>query len=259
MAIADVEECNTNPRAGKYRDQPRQKYLESQLRFKCGSSGVLLLAVILASSGTALAQGSPCYSAAQCAQIRQQAEQQQAAQREAQAAAAASWAQQQREQAKADAQMRLQAESQAREAAATRARQAVEDQMDYEDRQRQQARYRADADARMLANRLMAEQEAENRAAAQLAAENSPDNRCHDRKTAGLMLDYFNGLQAAADFNNRAVDIDHLTTLQFDPERSLISCHGSFVLQNGRHVTGSLSTRLNVAGNLLTTFHADSN
>jgi hypothetical protein len=71
------------------------------------------------------------------------------------------------------------------------------------------------------------------------------------------LLDYFNGLQAAGDVNSRAVDIDHLTTLKFDSAHSVLSCHGYFVLMDGRHATGTLSTRLNVAGNILTTFHAD--
>ena len=46
-------------------------------------SAGLVAAGLLYGSGAAVAQGIPCFSALQCAQIRQQAEQQQAAQRDA--------------------------------------------------------------------------------------------------------------------------------------------------------------------------------
>jgi hypothetical protein len=228
-------------------------------------SAVIFSSVI--SGSIAFAQ-VPCYSAAQCAQFRLQAEQQQAYQQAAQAAALEESARQQRHQVAIVAQAR-------REAEAERIHQDAIRQVAYEEQQRRQAQYQADADARMqetaaLRARQAATQqaaydqqqrqvaiEAENRAAAQLAAENSPDNRCHDPKTAGKLLEYINGLQAASDFNSRAVDIDHLTTLKFDAEHQVISCHGAFILQDGRQMIGTLSTRLNVAGNLLSTFHVD--
>jgi hypothetical protein len=197
--------------------------------------GILLLTGI---SGVAFAQ-TPCYSAPQCAQIRLQYEQYQRAQRDAEAAASAEQARQKHEQHRQQAQDRVDAEVRAQEAAAARARQFAEQQAADEQQKR------------------LALAEAENHAAAQLAAENSPDNHCHDQKTAGDLLTYFNGLQAASDFTSRAVDIDHLTTLKFEPDRHVISCHGSFLLQNGQAAIGTLSTRLNVAGNILTTFHAD--
>jgi hypothetical protein len=254
------------------------------------------LGMMLGLSGTAFAQ-APCYSAAQCAQIRQQYEQQVAAQRDAQNAAIAErtrlehdqhlqmearqreatkeQARQTIEQQRQRAQAQADAEIRAAEATKERARVAAEQQAAYENQQRQQAQYRADAEVRAQevamarAQQKAEQQEAyeqqkrlaaaalENRAAAQMAAENSPDNRCHDQKTAGDLLTFFNGLQAVSDFNSRAVDIDHLTTLKFDPDHRVMSCHGSFLLQDGRQSTGILSTRLNVAGAILTTFHAD--
>ena len=246
----------------------------------------LVVAGLLYDSGAAVAQGIPCFSAAQCAQIRQQAEQQQAAQRDAQTAAIEGAARAQRERARSIVQARVQAEAEAQTAAVARARQTQQDQAAYEEQRARQARYQADADARAQAARVQerlafeeqrarqaqaqadaearaqearveAQQVAERRAAAQFAAENSSDNRCRDQKTAGAMLDYFNGLKGAADYAGRAVDIDHLTTLQYDPARSIVRCHGSFILGNGRRETGTLSTRLNVAGNILSIFNAD--
>ena len=56
----------------------------------------------------------------------------------------------------------------------------------------------------------------ENRAAAQLAAENSPDNRCKEPRLAGELLVNFNNLQNVQDNNIRSVDIEHLTTIRFE-------------------------------------------
>jgi predicted rRNA methylase YqxC with S4 and FtsJ domains len=99
--------------------------------------------------------------------------------------------------------------------------------------------------------------DAENRAAAQLAAENSAENHCRDRKIAGELLQTFNAYQAVQDMNLQAVDIEHLTTIKFDKEQHVYVCHGAFVLMNGIHRTGILSTRLNVAGNVISTWHTD--
>jgi DNA polymerase-3 subunit gamma/tau len=254
------------------------------------------IALSIGLSGNAFAQ-VPCYSAAQCGAIRLQAEQQQATQRAAQVAAIADQARQEQaerqqaearrreavkeqarqavaqqaaydEQQRRQAQMQADAEVRAQEAAAIRAQQAIVQQAAYDEQQRRQARMQAEAEVRALQvaatqkaaydeQQRQIKVESETRAAAQLAAEDSPDNHCHDQKTAGQVLDYFNGLQGAADFNTRAVDIDHLTTLKFDTAHSVMSCHGAFILQDGRRMTGTLSTRLNVAGNILTTFHID--
>ena len=81
------------------------------------------------------------------------------------------------------------------------------------------------------------------------------DSHCHEKKIAGDLIDYLNGLQAASDVNARAVDIDHLTTIKFDSDHQVMACHGSFVLQSGVGITGTMTTRLNVAGRLLTEFH----
>lgn len=231
-----------------------------------GYLGMLVPVAILLSFGPAVAQ--PCFTAAQCAQIRIGGERFAAEQQAAQAAQEAARLRQQHDAAK--------------EAELQRGRQATQQRQAYIEQEREQARWRAEQavlqaemeqraqDAALLRSRQQAEQQAayelrkrqiaieeENRASAQLAAENSPENYCRDRKTAGDLMDYFNGLQAAADFSTRAVDIDHLTTIRFDTEHQAISCHGSFVLQNGSEVVGTMSTRLNVAGRLLTEFHRD--
>lgn len=231
-----------------------------------GYFAAFLPAAILFSSGAALAQ--PCFTAPQCAQIRVNNDRILAEQQATQAAVEA-------------ARLRHERET-AREAVIARARQAAEQQQGLIERERAQAQWRTEQaraqaeaeqraqEAAMIRARQQAELQAaydgqkrqaaieeENRASAQLAAENSPDNHCRDQKIAGTLIDDFNGLQAAADFNTRAVDIDHLSTVRFDADHHVMSCHGSFVLQNGAGITGTINTRLNVAGRLLTEFHRD--
>jgi hypothetical protein len=218
--------------------------------------------------GSAQAQTGPCYSAAQCAQLRIQAQQQQEAQDNANAAQRQAYIREQREAAANAAQ-------EARQQAAARAQQAILNQAAAEEAQERAARYRAEADARvqqMAQERAEAQSRArqeaaeaeermrvinENRAAAQLAAENSPDNRCKDHEIAGELLQTFNGFQSVRDISLQAVDIEHLTTVAFDKGQHVYVCHGAFVLMNGVHEIGTLSTKLNVAGNVIASFHAD--
>lgn len=69
----------------------------------------------------------------------------------------------------------------------------------------------------------------------------------------------FNSLQGAQDIRLQSVDIEHLTTLSFkvDQGKNIYACHGVFVMNNGRHIPGTLSTRLNVAGNVIIHFAVD--
>jgi hypothetical protein len=61
------------------------------------------------------------------------------------------------------------------------------------------------------------------------------------------------------DANIQSVDIEHLTTISFDivQGQNVYACHGVFVLMNGRHMPGTLTTRLNVAGNVIVRFSTD--
>lgn len=229
-----------------------------------GLAGLICLCLV----GNARAQLRPCYTAEQCAQVRLQEQQRQEQQQRA-----------------IEAQRQLQNQEQLREEraaaeenrqqAAARARQAILDQAAADAAQQRAARYRAEADAReqQLAQdradvQAKARQEFteaqerrriddENRAAAQLAAENSPDNHCKDHKIAGELLQTFNAFQSVQDSNLQAVDIEHLTTVKFDKDDHVYVCHGAFVLMNGVHKIGTLSTKLNVAGNVIANFHAD--
>jgi hypothetical protein len=149
------------------------------------------------------------------------------------------------------------AEQRAQEAAVIRARQQADAEQRAQEAALIRGRQQVEQQAAYAEQKRRAAIEEENRAAAQLAAENSPDNHCRDRKIAGSLIDNFNGLQAVSDYNARAVDIDHLTTVRFDAEHQAMSCHGSFILQSGVGISGTIMTRLNVAGRLLTEFHRD--
>ncbi|HXA20865.1 MAG TPA: hypothetical protein VNW90_01105 [Acetobacteraceae bacterium] len=141
----------------------------------------------------------------------------------------------------------------AAQAAANRQAQA---ERDAAEAQRIRDQDRADREA--LAAKK-AREDAENKAAAQLAAENSPDNRCKEPKIAGDLIESFNSLQTVQDIRLKAVDIEHLITLSFkvDQGQNIYNCHGVFVLSNGRHLPGTLYTRLNVAGNIIIHFTVD--
>jgi hypothetical protein len=226
----------------------------------------LLSGPILLSSSGAFAQ--PCYTPGQCAQIRMNNDRLIAEQQAAQMAAETTRLRQEREAAREINRESIRQAAEQRQAQIEQERAQVQWRVE-------QARVEADAlqraqemtslRARQQADQQAAYEEqarramiiAENRAAAELAAENSPDNHCREQKIAGNLIDYFNGLQAASDFNARAVDIDHLSTVRFDADHQAISCHGSFILQNGNGISGTMNTRLNVAGRLLTEFHRD--
>jgi hypothetical protein len=81
-------------------------------------------------------------------------------------------------------------------------------------------------------------------AAARVAAENSPDNMCHDPKIARIMMEAFNHLDWAD--GRKVVDIEHLVTLVDQDQNK--SCHGVWDLENGRKIEGTLTLKTNVAG-----------
>ncbi len=215
----------------------------------------LIPAALGFSAGPVFAQ-QPCFTADQCAAIRvnnqRLIEQQQAAQAAAEATRIRAQHEAAREAKRLDAEHAQQAQIAAQQAqaeAVERARQLAEQQAAYDERQslakietdrriaayqEQQRQDRIEVEQRRAAERATFEEqqrqariEEERRAAAQLAAEQSPDNHCHEQTTAGSLIDFFNNLQSAADYNMRAVDIDHLTTVRFVDSKTM-ACHGSF-------------------------------
>lgn len=187
-------------------------------------TGLLAAVAVIALAAPSFAQ-TPCYTADACRQQRVAAEQYQQQQ------AAARAAEQERQQQAAIAEQRR-AEAERRQAAL----------------RAQQAALRAEQ------ARMQAVAEAERRAEAQLAAENSSDNYCKEPKLAGQLIQDFNSL-----FNGRreVIDIEHLTTLRFDPQAKQITCHGAFVLTNGIRMAGTLSYQPNVAGDVITRWQHD--
>jgi hypothetical protein len=82
-------------------------------------------------------------------------------------------------------------------------------------------------------------------AAAKIAAEASPDNICREPKVAGRMLDGFNSMDWPD--GRKAVDIEHLVTIANNGDNYL-SCHGVWLLKDGRPMEGTLTLKNNVAG-----------
>ncbi len=221
------------------------------------AAGLFFAALYLVSFAPAHAQ--PCFSAEACRALRlqQQAAQEQAAIYAQQQAAAA--AQQQR-QAKAAAVAKAAElrEAQARADAQATALAAQQQQEEYD---RQQAAIRQ---AKLIAEQQAAAQheadekkrvEEETRRAILVASEESPNNYCKTPAVAGRVIEYYNSLVRAGDESYKSVDIEHLITESFDAKARTMSCHGTFVLTNGKRQSGSITARPNVAGNIIVSFH----
>src|SRR5262249_45180181 len=117
----------------------------------------------------------------------------------------------------------------------------------------EQAQRQAEAD--VARREAEARDEAARRTAAQLAAENSPDNYCRSRDFAREILNIFNNMGKS--HGVAALDIEHIITTSFDANEHSVSCHGDFMLTGGQRLTGTLSIQPNVAGDILTRWHAD--
>jgi hypothetical protein len=85
-------------------------------------------------------------------------------------------------------------------------------------------------------------------AIAQRNAETSPDNVCREPQTARKLLDTFNGF----DWLLHAFDIEHLATVRAGDET--ISCHGNFMMKGGQQLEGTITFKLNVAGDPIATW-----
>jgi hypothetical protein len=138
----------------------------------------------------------------------------------------------------AEAQRRAIAQSQE---AAEAQRRAIAQSQEAE-RQAAQARV-ATALAKLEAEREAAK--ARQLDAAQTDAENSPDNACREPDVASRIIKAFNKMDWP--IPREAIDIEHLVTIDRGGGRSF-SCHGVWVLNNGQNIEGTLSLKLNVAG-----------
>lgn len=119
-----------------------------------------------------------------------------------------------------------------------------------------QAQAASEAAARQRAQNAAAAK-AKAAAAAQLAQENSPDNHCKKPEFARVVIDEFNKFRALRRLGEEIIDIEHMTTLQFDAEKKVISCHGVFVVTNGAKLAGTFEMRRNIAGDPISIWKAD--
>ena len=112
-------------------------------------------------------------------------------------------------------------------------------------RTRIQDEQRAAEQARQEANRVFEQAKAQ---AAQLAAETSPYNRCAKPDYARILMTQMDSFATFKNRNMSFIDIEHLTTIRFGPETLEMTCHGTFVSDNGQRLTGTFATRKNIAG-----------
>lgn len=150
-----------------------------------------------------------------------------------------------------------QRQEQAAEAQQERQEQAVEARRERVAEAKQAAQEKATeakAAAQELAAEVIARAEAAKAAAKEKAAEDSPDNICATHENAAHLLSTMNRFKAFVDRGLEAVDIKHLRTV---PSTQGMTCHGTFVLNNGIELTGTMADRTNVAGQSITTWEAD--
>jgi hypothetical protein len=89
-----------------------------------------------------------------------------------------------------------------------------------------------------------------------LAAENSPANHCKDPEVARLLLTQWTDFDSAKEAGQKAIDIEHLTTVAFSPDTGF-SCHGVFVTNRGLRLLGTMVMKKNVAGDPIFTWSPD--
>ena len=114
-----------------------------------------------------------------------------------------------------------------------------------------------EAEADRVAARERVEMEAQARAiaAAQTAAEASPDNFCRQPDTARNLIRQYNGMDWLGYTPRQVVDIEHLVTIKKDEGSGILFCHGIWVQTNGSKIEGTLTMRPNVAGDVIVTWN----
>jgi hypothetical protein len=134
---------------------------------------------------------------------------------------------------------------------------------------RAKASAKRQAAARQLAAKAAAERQAQalaqamaeaRRRAAEyaslIAAENSPANHCKDPEVARVLLSQWTDFDTAKEAGQKAIDIEHLTTVAFSPDTGF-SCHGVFVTNRGLRLLGTMVMKKNVAGDPIFTWSPD--
>lgn len=134
---------------------------------------------------------------------------------------------------------------------------------------RAKASAKRQAAARQLAAKAAAERQAQalaqamaeaRRRAAEyaslIAAENSPTNHCKDPEVARVLLSQWTDFDTAKEAGQKAIDIEHLTTVAFSPDTGF-SCHGVFVTNRGLRLLGTMVMKKNVAGDPIFTWSPD--
>lgn len=123
--------------------------------------------------------------------------------------------------------------------------------------EQQQAVEQATAAARAKKQAEQREHARQVEVAAQLAAESSPDNYCHEPKLAKVMIEEFNRFKPMKTMDEQVVDIEHVTTRKFDAGQSDVICHGTFVTTNGRNLVGTFEMKKNIAGDPIVLWKRD--
>jgi hypothetical protein len=134
--------------------------------------------------------------------------------------------------------------------------QACQQQRDAVMRQQQMdyvAAQAREAEAQRAAALARAEAEVQARAvaAAQTAAETSPDNLCRQPDTARNLIKEYNGMEWPGYSPRQVVDIEHLVTIKKDSDNGILSCHGVWVHTNGLRLEGTMTMHPNVAGDII--------
>ena len=65
-------------------------------------------------------------------------------------------------------------------------------------------------------------------------------------------MDEFNSFDMIKRLDVKAIDMEHVTTVQADPEKKVFACHTTMVLTTGRRLTGLIAVKPNVAGDMIT-------
>ena len=162
----------------------------------------------------------------------------------------------QREQAQEQQREEEQASAQAAQDAATAAEQ---------ERQRREAAIREAVERHAEALAAVERRRAEVRDAVEqvaaynqlVSAEKSQDNRCRQPDVARLLLESWSGMDTFKNNGMKAIDIEHLTTTEFDLDTGVMRCHGIFVINLGQRMIGSLEIKKNVAGDPISSWVPD--
>jgi hypothetical protein len=72
-----------------------------------------------------------------------------------------------------------------------------------------------------------------------------------------MLLSDFGDLPTMKERDIEAVDIEHLVTVRYDADHSVMVCHGRFVLNRGPALNGTMTFKLNIAGDMIYSWVTD--